>query len=131
MKVKLYDNKIVYFEWQNNIVFCNPDININDLPIVEIADPPEDWLQNWNFYDYIPDFNEYVFNEQLKQQEDYLRLVNEIRQKRELECFSVIDRSQLWYNNLTNKQLEQLNTWYKAWLKASETQIIPAKPDWL
>lgn len=131
MKVKLYNNKIVYFEWQNNIVFCDPNININDLPTVEIADPPEDWLQNWNFYDYIPDFNEYVFNEQLKQQEDYLRLVNEIRQKRESQCFSVIDKSQLWYNNLTNKQLEQLNAWYKAWLKAPETQIIPAKPDWL
>ena len=63
MKAKLYNNKIVYFEWQDNIVYCYSDINVNNLPMIEIANPPEDWLQNWNYYDYVPESNKYIFNE--------------------------------------------------------------------
>lgn len=131
MKVKLYDNKIAYFEWQGTFVYCMPDVNISDLPFIEISNPPQDFLENYKYYNYLPEYDEYYFNEQFKAEEDYLKLVEEIRQRRQTECFSVIDKSQLWYDRLTKKQHEQLDEWYKAWLKAPETLTIPAKPKWL
>lgn len=57
--------------------------------------------------------------------------LNNLRLKREHECFSVINRGQLWYNTLTEQQKIELNDWYLAWLDVTETRIIPQKPQWL
>lgn len=57
--------------------------------------------------------------------------MNTLRAQRESECFSVINRGQLWYNKLTQEQIVQLNTWYQAWLDVTATKIIPTKPSWL
>ena len=54
-----------------------------------------------------------------------------IREQRAIHCFSIINRGQLWYNMLSEAQLVELNTWYQAWLDATETLIIPEKPSWL
>ena len=58
-------------------------------------------------------------------------IIQQLRDKRQEECFAIINRGQLWYNNLTTTQLEELNTWYNAWLDVTETKIIPTKPTWL
>ena len=55
----------------------------------------------------------------------------EYRRRRETECFSVINRGQLWYEGITLTQLVELRQWYKAWLKVTETMVIPEKPGWL
>lgn len=60
--------------------------------------------------------------------EDTLR---DIRMRRESECFPIINRGQLWYNNLTEEQTQELNQWYKAWLDAPDTLVTPEKPSWL
>jgi hypothetical protein len=54
-----------------------------------------------------------------------------IRQRREQECFSVINRGTLWYEMLTEAQKEELKTWYQAWLDATDTRVMPDKPVWL
>ena len=54
-----------------------------------------------------------------------------IRKRRELECFPIINRGKLWYDTLTDEQLQELKEWYEAWLNATETLIIPDKPEWL
>lgn len=54
-----------------------------------------------------------------------------IRKRREKECFSIVNRGQLWYNCLTIEQRSELNGWYHAWLNAPETGTIPPKPVWL
>lgn len=54
-----------------------------------------------------------------------------LRMQREQECFSVINRGTLWYDTLTDEQKEELKTWYNAWLKVTETRIIPETPKWL
>lgn len=54
-----------------------------------------------------------------------------IRQRRERECFPVINRGQLWYAKLTEKQSKELNDWYQAWLDATKTGAVPDKPTWL
>ena len=58
-------------------------------------------------------------------------ILEQLRQQREVECFSIINRGQLWYNNLTAEQYDELQVWYRTWLDVTETKIIPNKPEWL
>lgn len=67
--------------------------------------------------------------------------LEKLRDMREWECFSIINRGVLWYNTLTTEQQQELNTWYQAWLDVPQVYletkptdietIIPAKPNWL
>lgn len=54
-----------------------------------------------------------------------------IRARRERECYSVINRGQLWYEGISLARLAELRKWYKAWLDAPATLIIPDRPAWL
>ena len=57
---------------------------------------------------------------------------NVIRERRQIECFDFVDnRSQLWWEHLSEEQKNELNEWYEAWLAAPETKIIPEKPSWI
>ena len=58
-------------------------------------------------------------------------LKSEYRQRREKECFSVVNRGQLWYEGISIAQLLELRQWYKAWLNVTETMVVPEKPAWL
>ena len=57
--------------------------------------------------------------------------LDEIRARREAECFPVINRGQAWYALLTPEQSDELMTWYQSWLDAPQTGIVPDPPDWL
>lgn len=59
------------------------------------------------------------------------KTIDEYRVQREKECFSIINRGKLWYDNLTTNQLQELQNWYYNWLDVTETKRIPNKPDWL
>lgn len=54
-----------------------------------------------------------------------------LRAKREVECFPVINRGKLWYDRLSQDELSELQTWYTAWLNVTETLIVPIKPTWI
>lgn len=56
---------------------------------------------------------------------------SELRWLRERDCFSIINRNQLWFETLTEEQKEELKTWYQSWLDVTETKKLPSKPDWL
>lgn len=56
---------------------------------------------------------------------------NNLRAKRETECFPIINRGQLWYDTLTEAQKAELKEWYIAWLNVTDTLVIPNKPDWV
>ena len=56
---------------------------------------------------------------------------DEIRSRRETECFSIINRGAPWYNRLTDAQRSELDDWYLAWLDAPETGIIPEPLPWI
>ena len=66
-----------------------------------------------------------------KIKDNLLAELQNIRTRREIECFSVINRGQLWYNKLTDDQKNELSEWYQQWLDAPETGVIPKKPSWL
>lgn len=59
------------------------------------------------------------------------QLKDAFRQRREKECFAVINRGQLWYESITLPQLLELRAWYKAWLNVTDTMDVPEKPAWL
>jgi hypothetical protein len=54
-----------------------------------------------------------------------------LRQKRERVCFPVINRGQLWYNQLSSEQYVELVNWYHAWLDVTNTLVAPKAPAWL
>lgn len=56
---------------------------------------------------------------------------NNLRAKRETECFSIINRGQLWYETLSEQQRLELKQWYIAWLDVTDTLQVPVKPSWL
>ena len=57
--------------------------------------------------------------------------LNNLRARRERECFSIINRGQLWYNNLTAEQKLEVEKWYEQWLNVTDTKFIPDRPEWL
>lgn len=59
------------------------------------------------------------------------QILMNLRNQREVECFPIINRGKLWYDNLTTEQVTELDEWYNAWLDVTETKVIPNKPNWL
>ena len=58
-------------------------------------------------------------------------LLKRLRNRREQECFPIINRGSLWYAHLTEEQINELNAWYSAWLDVTETLEVPEYPEWL
>ena len=59
---------------------------------------------------------------------------DDLRIQRYRECFTYINRGQLWYDTLTKDQLEELRKWYNDWLNVTENptrKSLPKKPEWL
>lgn len=59
------------------------------------------------------------------------RIKHDLRRRREKECFSYINRGELWYGKLSTEQKYELDVWYSQWLDVTTTREIPTKPDWL
>ena len=58
-------------------------------------------------------------------------ILQDLRDKREEICFSVINRGQLWYDRLTDKQRQELKKWYEEWLYVTHSMKPPDIPRWL
>lgn len=56
----------------------------------------------------------------------------DLRNKREIVCFSVVDRS-LWRekNVNTEERQNEFDNWYQAWLDVTETLVEPETPEWI
>lgn len=93
-------------------------IQISEEEFNKIKNMPFDKVWQWN-----PDSQ--IFELVENPDVDILRI------KRDYECFSYINRGQLWVNTLTKEQRQELTQWYQAWLDVTETLEIPKKPEWL
>lgn len=60
-----------------------------------------------------------------------VEIINGLRLQREEECFPIINRGELWYSKLTEKQKTELSQWYEEWLDVTDTKVVPAKLMWL
>ena len=67
-----------------------------------------------------------------KEKENKLEALRQtLKLRRETECFSYINRGQLWYDRLSEEQKSELDKWYSDWLKVTDTLSAPKKPEWL
>jgi len=70
-----------------------------------------------------------VYNMTTEQKVEYGK--QKLRIRREKECFSVVNRGEIWYDGIENTQKTELKNWYIAWLDVTDTMVIPEKPSWL
>lgn len=108
---------------------ANENCHMENSILVDIDCTEEEFANSFKNYKLVNDELVYDTNKELITNQEEKK--HKIRQLRQKECFSVIDRSQLWYNSLTNEQKAELQEWYEAWLIAPDTLVIPTKPDWL
>lgn len=90
---------------------------------------PADW--NLNAFNYYWNGKKLIFDADRKNKIAQEEKLLGLRQKREQECFSIINRGQFWYDTLTRNQKQELKYWYEAWLDVTNTMEIPTKPEWL
>ena len=90
----------------------------------------EDFEKNYQSY-YLSEGSVLVKNIDKQIELEDQKVINSLRLQREKECFSYVNRGELWYERLTAVQKEELNTWYQAWLDVTETKVIPEAPEWL
>jgi hypothetical protein len=120
MKIYLFiDSKNIIYGYHTKSVMPNEEIEV-DMTSSQIEDI-EKKLGKIKYENGV--IQDVVFEEVLT--------TDVIRTRRRRECFPIINRGQLWYNTLSEAQLVELNAWYRAWLDAPETLIIPEKPLWL
>ena len=87
-----------------------------------------EWWQNHQQYD-VNEYADYVeISLRPNWEEEQLK---RFRQERESICFPIINRGQLWYDNLTKEQKSELQVWYQAWLDVTETKVKPETPSWI
>ena len=117
--VKLTKDK--YIDTINYDDLCNYDVIVDAFEIKE----------ELTYYKYDESNNNFFIDKNKKEQTIKENEFFELRQCRETECFSVINRGELWYKNLTDEQYEILQTWYKSWLDVTTTLVIPEIPEFL
>lgn len=98
---------------------------------VEVTDPGDALHFEDNFTSYRVRDGTVTFDEERLKAITEETALNDYRKRRETECFSVVNRGTLWYEDLTQKQKSELKKWYKEWLKVTETKVVPEKPAWL
>ena len=91
--------------------------------------PDEMFYSKFNSYKYNNGKLEYN-NDKYAENVDN-QYMSELRRQREIQCFPVINRGQLWYDSLSIGQYLELKDWYKDWLDVTETKIIPDRLEWI
>ena len=100
---------------------------------IEVSDPvDEDWFaEHFEEFKYNPATGELIRDESREAALANQRTAEELRVRREKECFSVINRGEMWYSMLTDEQKSELKVWYKAWLDVTETLEPPEPLAWV
>ena len=101
--------------------YPNGGKDLKEVIDVEYQPAKDAWDEYEDILVYIPHTEEEL---------EQIQLYN-IRSMRETECFSVVNRGQLWYDKLSDEQKQELSEWYEAWLDAPETKVIPNKLSWI
>lgn len=101
----------------------------NETLHFEVGEIPDDLFEHTKAYKVV-DNTLVLDTSKIAEVEDEKELA-ELRQRREEECFSVINRSALWYVRLTEEQKAALDVWYQKWLDVTETREVPTPPSWL
>lgn len=107
----------------NPIVFLDNGFKEEDENVIEITEEEYKLIKTTH-----PKCLKYENGKIIVDNEEQIKM---LRQRREKECFSIINRGQLWYSTLTAEQYRELQVWYQAWLDVTKTLVIPERPSWL
>lgn len=113
------------------LVYINKEGFLKSPDILDATIPMEVSEDTWDIISYCKNFHNWKYENGNWTQ---VCINNEayLRKCRTIDCFNILDnRSLLWYNSLTEEQLEELNKWYQDWLNVTDTKIIPETPSWL
>ena len=103
--------------------------NMVDSTEINLPDNIEHFLQHYNAYRIK---NGTLFFDEDQDKAIQFEAENEqLRDERNTECFSVINRGWLWYDSLSENQTKELRKWYQDWLDVTATHKKPEKPSWL
>ena len=98
----------------------------------EEYDPPEDFDSFLDHFDVFKLIDGKLVRDKDKEESDRQETeLASLRERREVECFSVVNRGWIWYSTLTLTQWRELRTWYLAWLNVTITKEIPERPAWI
>ena len=114
---------------ENNYVVGYLVVGEGSSDMIEVAMPENFTFENYQAFKH--QNGELVFDEEKLKKLDGERALNELREQRQLECFPVINRGELWYQSLTSAQITELSEWYNAWLNVTETKVVPTMPTWI
>ncbi|MBR3389534.1 MAG: DUF2977 domain-containing protein [Prevotella sp.] len=98
---------------------------------IEVPDPENKDLFERHYEEFRYENGELIRDKDRETELANHRAVEELRVRREKECFAVINRGEMWYSLLTDEQKEELKVWYKAWLDVTETLSPPAPLAWV
>jgi hypothetical protein len=105
----------------------NGDYNIVEINEILITTP----LSKNDFTNRVFDIEKY--HNRVKQKH-----VADLRKLRIVECFSVVDRSKIWWDTLSEQQVNEIKDWYNEWLNIPNEQLsslerlpLPIRPSFL
>ena len=98
---------------------------------IEVPEPPDPEHFEAHYTAYRLRDGTLEYSEEQNTANERKALCDELRKRRETECFSYINRGQPWYERLTVEQKSELSAWYADWLKVTDTLTAPEKPSWL
>ena len=98
---------------------------------IKVPDPPDVDHFEMHFTAYRLKDGVLEYDEKQNTELERKALCDELRKRREAECFSYVNRGQPWYDRLSDEQKSELEVWYGAWLKVTDTLTVPEKPSWL
>lgn len=98
---------------------------------IEVPMPEDENHFSDHFCAYTVEDGKLVFDEKQAAVLANKEMIDDIRHRRETECFPIVNRGQLWYDKLSKKKKEELEQWYQAWLDTTNTGVVPEKLAWL
>lgn len=98
---------------------------------IEVPEPLDIEHFETHFKSYLIRHGTLEYDEQQNKIIEREALCDDLRKRRETECFSIINRGQLWYDTLSEKQRTELQVWYQGWLHITDTLTVPDRPSWL
>lgn len=112
-----------------NGYFEGAGFNIEGAIEVELPFDRDELLSNMGAYRYVE--GQFILDTDKQSNIKMAAQQEELRARRETECFPYINRGLLWYATLTEEQTDELEEWYKDWLDAPATLCAPNKLEWL
>lgn len=124
MQIRLKDNYVESYALVGGI---EGGVEVSDLPPEALAD----FALHHTAYKLAEDGRTLVLDADKRDADADAAALYALRTRRERECFTYINRGQLWYARLSAAQLAELSAWYIKWLDVTRTRKIPDKPAWL